>query len=263
MDKYLDHRGSSIHYRISGSGKNVVLIHGFGEDGSVWKRQAEYLKDQFHLIIPDLPGSGTSQLIGNISIEGMADVVNSILDNENISDCTVIGHSMGGYITLAFAEKYSSVLNGFGLFHSTSYADNDERKATRRKSIEFIKQHGAFEFLKNITPNLFSPGSNQKLKKEINEFISGLNYFTPEALITYYEAMINRPERNFVLEQSGVPVLFVIGRYDSIMPMDDLLKQSHLPSKAFIHILQESGHMGMIEETDKSNTVLENFLKSV
>ncbi|OQY92958.1 MAG: alpha/beta hydrolase [Sphingobacteriales bacterium UTBCD1] len=263
MDKYLSYRGSSIHYKISGTGNTAVLIHGFGEDGSIWKRQAGYLKDQFHLIIPDLPGSGTSGLISNISIEGMADMVNAILDNENISDCTVIGHSMGGYITLAFAEKYSSVLNGFGLFHSTSYADSEEKKANRRKSIEFIKQHGSFEFLKNITPNLFSPDSNKRFKKEINEFITSLRYFTPEALIAYYEAMIKRPDRSAQLTESPVPVLFVIGQYDTVIPINDLLQQSHLPSKAFIHILSESGHMGMMEESGKSNSVLENFLNSL
>ncbi len=261
-EKKLDYLGHSIYFRMIGSGKPVIFIHGFGEDGTVWKNQVEFLQDKFQLIIPDLPGSGKSEMIDDMSMDGMAEVIKQILIYENISSCIMIGHSMGGYITLAYVKKYASSLNAFGLFHSTSYADTEEKKATRRKGIEFIRQHGAFEFLKTTTPNLFSSVSTSKMKKDIDAFISSLNYFTPEALIAYYEAMIQRPDRSVLLEKNSVPVLFVIGQYDNAIPMNDLLKQSHLSNRAFIHILSESGHMGMMEEREKSNTILENFLNS-
>ena len=109
------------------------------------------------LIVPDLPGAGKSDMIDDMSMEGMAEMLKAIIDKEKISSFVLIGHSMGGYITLAFAEKYPQYLIKFGLFHSTAYADNEEKKAIRRKGIDFIKEHGAFEFLKNTTPNLFSP----------------------------------------------------------------------------------------------------------
>lgn len=262
-EKYLNYQGHSIYYRMIGSGKPVVFIHGFGEDSNVWNNQIEFLKSKFQLIIPDLPGSGKSDMIKDMGIEGMAEAIKAILDKESITVCTVIGHSMGGYVTLAFAEKYSALLNAFGLFHSTSYADSEEKKAARRKGIEFIKQHGAFEFLKTTSPNLFSPISSEKMKNIIDSFINSLDHFTPEALVACYEAMIQRPNRSALLEESSVPVLFVIGQYDTAIPKDDLLKQSHLPSKAFIHILSGSGHMGMMEETGKSNAILENFLNSI
>src|ERR1041384_7943248 len=103
-----------------------------------------------------------------MSMEGMAEVLKIIFDKENIqvsdsefppsaSGAVLIGHSMGGYITLAFVEKYSNYLSAFGLFHSTAFPDTEEKKITRSKGIEFIKEHGAFEFLKTSTPNLFSP----------------------------------------------------------------------------------------------------------
>ncbi|MBS1919324.1 MAG: alpha/beta hydrolase [Bacteroidetes bacterium] len=259
-EKFLIYNGSSIHYRVIGAGKTVVFIHGFGEDGSVWNQQVTFLKNKFQLIIPDLPGSGKSELIPGITMESMSDVIKEILTQENLSSCTMIGHSMGGYITMAFAENYSGFLNAFGLFHSSSYPDSEEKKATRRKGIEFIKQHGAFEFLKAITPNLFSPVSTGKMKKEIDTFIESLSYFTPQTLIAYYEAMMRRPDRSMILDKSSVPILFIIGQYDTVIPINDLLKQSHLPCKAFIHILTETGHMGMMEETKKSNLILENFL---
>ncbi|HVT86550.1 MAG TPA: alpha/beta hydrolase [Chitinophagaceae bacterium] len=262
-EKYFNYNGHSIYYRMIGAGKPVVLIHGFGEDGDVWKRQVEFLKEKFLLLVPDLPGSGSSELIDDMSMDGMAEVIKGILIRENISSCTMIGHSMGGYIMLAYAEKYASTIKAFGLFHSTSYADTEEKKATRRKGIEFIKQHGAFEFLKTTSPNLFSPISAGKMKITIDSFINSLTDFTPETLVSYYEAMIQRPDRSTLLENCSIPVLFVIGQYDNAIPMNDLLKQSHLPDKAFIHILSGSGHMGMMEETEKSNAILENFLNSI
>lgn len=262
-EKYLNFQGSSIYYRVNGSGKPVILLHGFGEDGNIWNTQAEFLKSKFQLIVPDLPGSSKSGMIDDMSMEGMAKVIKEILVQENISKCTIIGHSMGGYITLAFAEKYLNLLNGFGLFHSTSYPDSEEKKASRRKGIEFIKQHGAFEFLNAIIPNQFSSISTGRMKQQIDEFINSLHQFTPEALIACYEAMIQRPDRRLSLEKSPVPILFVMGQYDNVIPLNDSLQQSHIPNRAFISILSESGHMGMMEEPEKSNSFLNNFLNSL
>ena len=128
MNKELLYQNKKIFCRFIGNGKPVVLIHGFGEDGEVWKNQIEFLKDKFQLIIPDLPGSGKSEMINDMSMEGMAEVIYSIIHEEKIKSCILIGHSMGGYITLAFAEKYPEYLTAFGLFHSTAYADNEEKR---------------------------------------------------------------------------------------------------------------------------------------
>ena len=135
MDKQVSINGKQIFYQVFGSGKPVVLIHGFGEDCKVWKNQIEFLIEKFHLIVPDLPGSGKSEMIDDMSIEGMGEIIKTILDTEAPLNPpqggTLIGHSMGGYITLAFAEKYPEYLNGFGLFHSTAYADSNEKKEIR------------------------------------------------------------------------------------------------------------------------------------
>ena len=267
QEKKLNYQGHFVFYRVIGKGKPVALIHGFGEDGTVWQDQIEFSKEKFCLIIPDLPGSGRSEIIKNMSMEGMAEVIKKILENElsqtlkrDDGKVIMIGHSMGGYITLAFAEKYPEYLNAFGLFHSTAYADSEEKKAVRRKGIAFIEQHGAFEFLKTALPNQFSPVSRDKMQKNISEFIQGQNNFSPDALVLYYKSMMQRPDRTEVLLRSKVPVLFVMGKYDIAAPMEDVLKQCHLPEKSYIHILERSGHMGMMEEPDKSNRLLENFL---
>lgn len=263
MDKEISIAGKKIFYRTAGSGHPVILIHGFGETGSVWKNQVLFLQDRFRLIIPDLPGSGQSESIDDMSMEGMAEMIREIAATEDTPLFTLIGHSMGGYIALAYAEKYAASLNAWGLFHSTAYADTEEKKATRQKGISFIQQHGAFEFLKNSVPNLFSPQTRSIHPQLVSDFVRELNNFSPESLVSYYEAMMKRPDRTAVLKETTVPVLFVIGKHDTAIPPEDSLKQCHLPEKSYIHVLRKSGHMGMLEESPRSNELLEQFLREI
>jgi len=260
VEKIILYQYKKIFYRSIGAGDPVMLVHGFGEDGNVWDKQVEYLKSKYHLIVPDLPGSGRSEMIDDMTMEGMAEVLHTIIHEENIDKCTVIGHSMGGYITLALAESYWNHVNAFGLFHSSAFPDTEEKKQTRKKGIEFIKQRGAFEFLKTSTPNLFSSNSKLQIPDSIDEFIKSLKGFTPEALISYYEAMMDRRERTSILKNTGNSVLFIAGEHDVAVPLNDMLKQCHLPEKSYFHVLKKSGHMGMMEETENANRILEEFL---
>ena len=260
MKKEIEITGKKIVYQLYGEGAPVMLVHGFGETGAVWKNQVAFLKDYFLLVVPDLPGSGQSDMTDDMSMDGMADVLKMILDKESISQVKMIGHSMGGYITLSFVKKYSNYLTGFGLFHSSAYADSEEKKATRKKGIEFIRHHGAFEFLKTSSPNLFSPITKEQNPSLVDEFVGSLNNFSAPALVSYYEAMMQRPDTTQLLTTTSLPVLFVLGEYDNAVPVQDGLKQSHLPEKSYIHILHQSGHMGMLEETGKSNEILQKYL---
>ncbi len=267
MLKEILYQNKKISYRSTGSGKPLVLIHGFGETGDVWRLQENFLKNKYHLIIPDLPGSGKSEMIEDMSMEGMADVIKAIVDtvfpkaSPFRGRLVGVGHSMGGYITLAFAEKYPEYLSAFGLFHSTAFADSGEKKEIRRKGIEFIHRHGAFEFLQTTTPNLFSPNSKSEIQNSINEFIESLKDFSADALIAYYQAMIQRPDRTAVLKNSKIPILFIAGEYDNAVPLNDSLKQCHLPEKCYFHVLKKSGHMGMLEQPGDANRILDEFLQ--
>lgn len=262
MEKTILFKNLPVYYRTTGKGHPVVLIHGFAEDGNIWKYQIPDLEKNFSLIIPDLPGSGKSTKWADVSMEAMADAMKAILDEEKISEATFIGHSMGGYVTLAFAEKYPDLLKSFSLFHSTAYADSEEKKQTRKKSIEFIRKHGTYDFLKQSTPNMFGPVFKEKKPEPINELIEQYKTFNPEALIAYYEAMMNRPDRTAVLKQFHKPILFIIGEHDAAIPLNDSLKLCHIPVISYIHILEGSGHMGLWEEAEESNRILEEFLVS-
>ena len=266
MDKEIVIGGRKISYQVEGNGNPVILVHGFGEDRNVWKHQVEFLEKYYTVIVPDLPGSGKSESIPDMSMDGLAMVLKEIITKElqgPENKICMIGHSMGGYVTLAYAEKEMDALNGFGLFHSTAYADSEEKKATRRKGIEFTRQHGAFAFFQASTPNLYSEKTKKERPALIDDQVAALRNFSDEAMVRYYEGMMQRPDRTIVLQKATVPVLFIIGEDDNAIPAKDMLKQSHLPGKAHIHVLRESGHMGMVEEKDKSNHILRSFLQEI
>lgn len=254
----------TIKYTISGKGKTVVLVHGFAEDSTIWKHQKEFLETNHQLLILDLRGSGkSSEMEMPLSIEQMADDIKWMLDKEQITSCTIIGHSMGGYLTLAFAEKYPTLLNGFGLIHSTSYADSEEKKVARNKSIDFITQNTAQEFIKTTIPNLFADAFKQNHPTEVNKLIEDGKQFSKEVLIAYTKVMIERPDRTTVLKETTVPVLYFIGAEDKAVSPADALQQSALPSVCKVQLVQGIAHMGMWEATDTLNKTLEEFLQIV
>lgn len=272
IPKTITYNSSSIFYRVIGKGKPIVLLHGFGEDGEIWNNQVEYLKDHFLLIVPDLPGSGKSELYSGqlaggslqreVGMEDYADVVKAILNEEKIAECIMLGHSLGGYITLAFAEKYPAALNGFGLVHSSAFADSEEKKAARRKSIDFIKANGAYEFLKTSIPGLFKVSDGSEPSDTLNALVEKGRNFTPEALIQYYQAMIARPGRTQILKTFPGPILFIIGEHDIAVPFPQSLQQCYLPAISHVHILRNSAHMGMLEETGKVDEIMKTFISS-
>lgn len=261
--KSININNRTISYRAGGEGDAVILLHGFGEDSNVWQQQAEYLEKNFFVITPDIPGSGDSELTDDVSMEGIADCVNAIADAEELDKLVLIGHSMGGYATLAYAEKYEDRLQGFGIFHATASADSEEKKVARRKSIDFIKRNGADAFLDAQPANLFARQTQENDPALIRSFRKSYADFTETALIEYYEAMIARPDRTEVLKNSKVPVLFILGEYDNLIPLEPTLQQASLPGVATIEILKNSGHMGMLEEPAKSNQVLDDFLSDI
>lgn len=263
MEKQIHREHRTLSYRIAGSGPAVMLVHGFGEDGRVWELQMNSLQQDYTVIVPDLPGSGDSELLEHTSMESLADILNMILEQEAIEKLVMIGHSMGGYVSLAFAEKYPQKLKGLGLFHSMAFADSEEKKDARRKSIGFIRQHGAVKFLEQSIPNLFSPAFKANHPDIYARFVEDNTNFSEDALVSYYEAMINRPDRTAVLEKLAVPALFIIGLHDKAIPQDQSLRQTHIPSLSYVLILQDSGHQGMLEEPEKSTTFLKKFLLEI
>jgi pimeloyl-ACP methyl ester carboxylesterase len=280
MEKTFYYGSFNISYSDTGKGLPVILLHGFGEDSRIWEQQARFLQAHCRLIIPDLPGSGDSlpigphlpaQIIGGPprSIDLMAEAITALASHEHIDKCIVLGHSMGGYITLAFAEKFPEKLLAFGLIHSTAFADSEEKKANRRKGIEFTKKNGGYAFLQTAIPGLFGetfkeeqPGQVAALIAQFDPSVS--NKAVTDAVIeAYYEAMIARPDRTEILKQAKVPVLFVMGKEDKAVPMADTLQQVPLPETSYVHVLERAAHMSMKEYPGLLNQYLKKFIEDI
>jgi pimeloyl-ACP methyl ester carboxylesterase len=247
--------------------KTIVLLHGFGEDHHIFDKQIQVLSAKYNVFAPDLPGSGINTNHqwekGSATIEWMAIWVNQVLSRRGIKSCILLGHSMGGYIALAFAEKFPEMLDGFGLIHSTAFEDSAAKKEIRRKAISFINEKGTYPFLKAAIPGLFGSDFKNKNEEVINRLIERSRDFTIESLTFYYRAMMERPDRSIQLKKAKVPVLILAGAHDIAAPLVDLAIQAAMPSVCHFYILQNTGHMGMLEESENISTILLNFVDAV
>lgn len=253
-------RFDSCFYQKLGSGLPVFLLHGFGENSTIFKYQIEFLKQFYTVIVPDLPGSGASALPNEpISMELLADYIHEIAMQEAIEKILLIGHSMGGYATLSYVEKYPETLFAYGLLHSSAFADDELKKENRRKSIKLIQNEGKVVFLQAMVPNLYSEQSREQLPNEVAFPLTMALEISSDTLIAYYQAMIDRTEKTQVLKDNKVPVLFVIGKEDNAINYKDMLLQSTLPEISSIKLLTNIGHTSMLECPQKLNSILNNF----
>ncbi|MES2622509.1 MAG: alpha/beta hydrolase, partial [Bacteroidota bacterium] len=212
-----------MYYKTSGKGKVVVLIHGFVEDGTMWQGAAKALSKDYKVIVPDLEGFGKSELEvakSKISMEYYAHEIYLMLKKEKVKECILLGHSMGGYVALHFAEKHPSLLKGIGLINSHCYADSAEKKAGRKKTSEHIAKHGTKVFVRELYGKLFHASFKKKNTRLVNDFISKAEKYSAEALIAANNAMMKRTDKSKVLEKSKVPVLLISGKEDETVPLE-------------------------------------------
>lgn len=264
MKKQIDFKGVTLSYSCSGKGKTVVLLHGFGEDHRIFEQQIELLKRNYFVIAPDLPGSGASEYLEvAATMDDYAGAIDAIINQEGCEHFVFIGHSMGGYIALAYAENFGDKLTGLGLYHSSSEADDEEKIASREKSIAFIERKGAAAFLEETIPKMFSESTKEKNPELIQQTLARYRDFNPLALIQYYRAMIQRPDRSAILKAISCPVLFIAGEQDTVVPVEKTLRQVSLPEFSYIHISKTAGHLGMIEDPGSCNPALEAYLNEI
>jgi pimeloyl-ACP methyl ester carboxylesterase len=251
---------SKIFVTQRGSGAPVILIHGFPLHSGVWANFSKKLSQNFTVYTPDLPGFGNSQPLANpFSIDDVADVTIEWLRAENLSSVTLIGHSLGGYVVLAIAEKRPELLSGFGLFHSTGTADNEEKKQSRDKVIDFIDKNGVETFTSNFIAPLFF---NQK-HPAIDNVREISRQSKADTVKGYTLAMRNRPDRTHVLTGFPKPILFIGGENDSGIHADSLKEQAAMCKDSELHILTKVAHMAMFENEEKSLEIISAFMRKV
>lgn len=260
MKKQISYQNQKINYKIEGKGRALVLLHGFMEDLEMWSRHSEELSNQYQVLSIDLPGHGETGIWSDNHVMGfMAKMVGHVLDTEKIDSCVMIGHSMGGYVTLAFADKYPERLHGFGLFHSHAMADSEEAKKDRDRTIEIIKQQKA-GFIHQFIPSLFAEENRILFEKEIAQLVASANQMNPQGIIAAISGMKERTMRLDVVAFSEIPVLFILGKQDSRIALDHALAQASTARLAQISILGNSGHMGWLEDCNKTIAAMKGFM---
>ncbi|MEQ8706051.1 MAG: alpha/beta hydrolase [Phaeodactylibacter sp.] len=258
--KKLQYEGKELAYHAEGKGTTVVLLHGFCEDHKIWEEfQHDLREEPFQVIVLDLPGFGASEVVEGVTIEGMAQRVHALLQFLNTGPVVLIGHSMGGYVGLAFARLFPEALLGLGLFHSHPYADEPDKKAIRQKSVEFIQRQGHILFVKQLIPGLFADNFVRSNAFLLEKLIYRAAKFPSSGIIAAQQAMMNRQDETNTLRGIQVPVLFIVGKLDSSIPAEKNLAQTHLPEVASIHILEKAGHMGQFEARKATQRYVRQF----
>ena len=260
MLKSVPFHNSSVHFDDLGSGKVIVLLHGYLETMDIWSEFAKSLAKTFRVITIDIPGHGKSGKVNEVhDMDLMADAVNSVLTFARIEKCFMVGHSMGGYVTLSFAAKYRYKLYGICLFHSTPFADTEEKKANRDREITLVRE-GKKEILFNTNiPKGFATDNLEKLQAEVAQVKAIGTQNSEEGIIALLEGMKIRPDRQNLLKETGLPVLFILGKKDNYISYDLMHSIAQRTSTGEILTLENSGHMGFIEEPEVCQHTLSSF----
>lgn len=261
--KSLKYSGKRVGFKTNGRGKKaIVFLHGFCEDSCIWDDfKKDLLTEKQRVIAIDLPGFGKSEVVEDLSIDYMADVVHAIMEDQKLEKIILIGHSMGGYVSLAFAEKYPNLLTGLGLFHSHAYADAPATVKNREKSIAFIKRQGHALYLKQTIPTFFSPEFAQSNPFQLDKLMHKASGYEMDGIIEAQKAMMKRPDRITVLKEIKVPVLLLIGGKDVFITAEKAMALAQYPEVCFAHILPKVGHMGMFEAVHETQVLVRKFVE--
>ena len=254
-------KNTTISYTDQGKGTAVVLLHGFLENKLMWKAFIPELSKRNRVIAIDLLGHGATECLGYIhTMEDQADMVQSVLQELKIRKVVLIGHSMGGYIALAFAELYAENVKGIVLLNSTSKADSEERKINRDRAIVAVKQNYS-NFIRMSIANLFSESNRERLTEVIEQVkIEALK--TPlQGIVASLEGMKIRKDREIILHFASYPIQLVLGKKDGVLIYEDNLDQIE-GTKVQLTTF-EDGHMSHIENETELLALLLQFLRSV
>ena len=235
----------SISYRTSGSGPGVVLLHGFLENNEMWFPIEEILNENFTTLAIDLPGHGKSEVLGEThSMESIADIVRALLEHLGIETVSIIGHSMGGYVALAFLEQHHKMVRQVILLNSTPYADSEERRQNRKRALELIPKNKEL-FIPVAINNLFAEDTRIQFSEAISKLITEANAMDVAGIQASIRGMLIRVDRSDVLKRFRGSKIIVAGTKDGVVPITDSRKAAHYTGSRLFEV--DSGHMTLVE----------------
>lgn len=255
-------KGEQVYYTDKGKGRAVVFLHGFMESLDVWKTYAEELSKTNRVICIDLPGHGLTPCYGYVhTMELIAEIVQLLLKKLGVRKYVLIGHSMGGYVSLAMGEQDPDAILGICLFHSTAQADHKEKKFDRDRVIKVVK-HNKTIFIKEAIPHLFYRGIRSH-QKYINRVLKIAQSTSSQGIVAALEGMKIRPDREVVVRFTPYPIHYIIGKEDPVLNWEGLVKQSQLNEKGSYLLLEDVGHMGFFEAEMPCLKSLKTFLRTL
>jgi len=265
MIKYISFENIKLRIKEQGRGDIcIVLLHGYLETLEIWDGFAESLAENYRVVSLDIPGHGESGILGEVhQMDKMAEAVNTVLETLKIDNCILIGHSMGGYVTLAFLDKFPEKLLAFSLFHSTPFADNGEKKENRNREIKLIKEGKKASIYSVNIPKMFADDNLFMFEKEIDTIIKTAQKIPDEGIIALLNGMKERQDRLELLINTKVPYLLVLGKKDNYIPYDIVSEKIGIPNNITKLILEKSGHIGFVEEKEKSVLGIKRFIENI
>lgn len=261
-EKFIMAGDTALHVADSGRGERcVVLVHGYLESMYVWDDFVPLLTPHVRVVTVDVPGHGVSQVLGEVhTMEMMADVLRGMLDALGIGRATFVGHSMGGYISLAFCAKYPERMDGLVLLSSSPCPDDETKRENRRREIALVRA-GKKDVLAHVAPETgFAVQNRERLKDYIEDLVEQVHVTEDEGIVALLGGMIARVDQNAMLRASRVPQLFILGRHDNYIPVEAAERFVADNPQAQVVWLEASGHMGFIEEPERCAAAILGFV---
>jgi len=261
MYNTIDFNNTTIRFKDEGKGLVVVLLHGYLESLEIWSEFSAELAEHCRVVSIDLPGHGKSGVIEKVhTMELLAQTVKSVMDFLNTGKYFLVGHSLGGYVGLAFLELFPECLSGLSLFHSHPLADNKETIKNRNRE-KMLVENGKKDLIYTVNiPKAFATDNLKKFSEQVNNAKEIARGVSGEGIVAMLNGMINRPDRSDILVRTSLPFLWILGRKDNYIPYEEIVKKIRLPQLGKLITLENSGHMGFIEEKQQSLNAILSFL---
>ena len=227
----------------------------------MWLPLMAELPKKYRCLALDLPGHGESENLGYVhTMEEMAEVLRSLLRTQKLRKVVLIGHSMGGYVALAFAEKYPDLVKGLVLLNSYARADSEERKENRDKAIALVKRQHK-RYIRQAIPLLFRPKNRSKLRDAVNAAKEEALQTSKQGIVAALEGMKQRPDREVLLHFGAFPCYLIAGKNDPVIPFE--ISKEQVNFSQLRHLYLENGHMSHLEDFEPMKQGLLQFLAEV
>jgi len=260
MPNFFLYKNCQVHFTQRGNGHTIVFLHGFLENLSIWKDISDTLSVKYKVVCIDLLGHGQTDNIGYVhTMEEQAQMVKAVLNNLRLRKVVLVGHSMGGYVAMAFAKLFSQNIKGICLLNSTFLPDNPNKINDRIKAIEIVKKNPE-AVIKIAIPGLFAKKNKVIFKREMHYILKEALKTSKQGIIAALEGMKIREDLSYILEKDNFKTLVFIGKEDIAIKTEPLIKRLQtIPNVQIVTL--DGGHMGFIENKDKVIKGLITFIK--